>query len=136
MSKSFVWPIRIYYEDTDAAGIVYHARYLHFAERARTEMLRVMDFDHRRLRQDFDLVFAVARCELAFKRPAVLDDALEVRTIVLDQAGARIELAQDVYRGGERLCDVSVRLACLDSQLRPKRLPACLATAFQEYVVE
>jgi acyl-CoA thioester hydrolase len=74
--------VRVYYEDTDAAGIVYHANYLKFAERGRTELLRSLGFDHRRLAQAHGLVFAVARCAIDFMRPARLDDLLHVRTEV------------------------------------------------------
>ena len=118
------WPLRVYYEDTDAAGIVYHASYLRFAERGRTEMLRELGFDHRSLAQKHGVVFAVSRCLIDFRRPARLDDLLEVRTRPLAVGGARLELEQLVTRADATLAKLVVTLAVLDrSELRPKRLP-------------
>ncbi len=118
------WPLRVYYEDTDAAGIVYHASYLRFAERGRTEMLRELGFDHRSLADTHGVVFAVSRCVIDFHRPARLDDLLEVRTRPLAVGGARLELEQLVMRADAPLARLLVTLAVLDrSELRPKRLP-------------
>lgn len=130
MTSPFRWPVRVYYEDTDAAGIVYHARYLHFAERARTEMLRTLGFDHASLKTEQDTVFAVQRCDLHFMRAARLDDALFVATEVTHQTGARLEFEQCVWRGDELLCRIGVTLAVLSGDLRPKRLPSQIVAAF------
>lgn len=118
------WSVRVYYEDTDAAGIVYHASYLRFAERGRTEMLRELGFDHRSLADEHGVVFAVSRCVIDFRRPARLDDLLQVRTRPLTVGGARLELEQTVTRGDTPLATLLVTLAVLDrGALRPKRLP-------------
>ncbi|MCC2664562.1 MAG: ybgC, partial [Geminicoccaceae bacterium] len=85
-------PLRVYYEDTDAAGIVYHAAYLEFAERARTEMLRCLGLDHGGLRDRFGLAFAVRRCVIDYLAPARLDDLLIVSTRLLRRGGASLEL--------------------------------------------
>lgn len=124
-------PIRVYYEDTDAGGIVYHASYLRFAERGRTELLRRLGFDQRALARDHGLLFAVARCELAFLRPARLDDLLVVRTQVSSLGGARIEMTQQIEHAGATLVRLSVALAVLHAaELRPTRLPEPLRVAF------
>ena len=122
--------IRVYYEDTDAAGIVYHAAYLAFAERARTEMLRCLDLDHATLRARFGLTFAVRRCSVDYRAPARLDDLLEIRTRVVRLGGASLELEQRVLRAAQLLTHLDVRLALLGAQLRPARLPSQLVGAF------
>lgn len=125
------WPLRVYYEDTDAAGIVYHASYLKFAERGRTEMLRALGFDHRSLAIEHGIVFVVARCVIDFVRPARLDDPLQVTTRPLLVGGARLELEQVVTHEEQRIARLVVTLATLDSvHLRPKRLPEALQQAF------
>lgn len=125
------WPLRVYYEDTDAAGIVYHASYLKFAERGRTEMLRALGFDHRSLATEHGIVFVVARCVIDFVRPARLDDPLQVTTRPLLVGGARLELEQVVTHEEQRIARLVVTLATLDSvHLRPKRLPEELQRAF------
>ena len=124
-------PIRVYYEDTDAAGIAYHASYLRFAERGRTEFLRDLGFDHGSLARGHGILFAVARCAVEFLRPARLDDLLVVRTEVSTLTGTRIEMAQQVERGDTTVARLAVTLAALDpSSLRPTRLPAPLRAAF------
>ncbi len=120
-------PVRVYFEDTDAGGIVYHANYLRFAERARTEWMRELGYDHRRLAEEHRLLFAVARAELDFVRPARLDDLLVVRTRAVGIGGARLELEQLIYRDATEVARVRVTLALVDTAtLRPKRLPEAL----------
>jgi acyl-CoA thioester hydrolase len=123
--------VRVYYEDTDAAGIVYHANYLRFAERARTEMLRACGFDHQALAEEHDLVFAVARSTIDFVAPARLDDLLAVRTRVLRIGGVRLELEQLVCRAQVLIARLEFTLALLErSTLRPKRMPEALRQGF------
>lgn len=119
--------VRVYYEDTDAGGIVYHASYLRFAERARTEMLRELGFDHVTLRERYGLIFAVRRCTVEFRAPARLDDLLEVETAPVRLGGARLVLRQVVKRGEQVLAELDVELALLSPDLRPRRLPAAVA---------
>lgn len=127
-------PVRVYYEDTDAAGIVYHANYLKFAERGRTEFLRSVGFDHQMLADAHGLVFAVARCVTDFVTPARLDDLLLVRTRVTAVRGARLELEQTVLRGGATVARLGVTLAILDrAAMRPKRLPEALRRGFATF---
>lgn len=121
-----VFPVRVYYEDTDAGGVVYHSNYLCFAERARTELLRGFGIDHTSLLADDGLVFAVRRCEAEFVKPARLDDALEVRTRCTEASGASFWLEQLVQRAGETLVEMKVRLVCLKADGRPARIPETL----------
>jgi acyl-CoA thioester hydrolase len=122
--------IRVYYEDTDAAGIVYHAAYLEFAERARTEMLRCVGLDHASLRARFGLMFAVRRCVIDYRAPARLDDLLEVETRLARLGGASLELAQRVLCAGRLRAALELRLALIDPDLHVARVPRELAYAF------
>lgn len=115
--------MRVYYEDTDAAGIVYHAAYLAFAERARTEMLRCLGIDHGGLRARFGLIFAVRRCVVDYRAAARLDDLLEVATSLERQGGASLDLCQRMTRDHQLLVGMELRLALLGAELRPARLP-------------
>ena len=121
------FPVRVYYEDTDAGGIVYHANYLRFAERGRTEMLRCIGFPHQRLVEDHAAAMVVSRLEIDFAVPARLDDALEVRTWLTALGGASMRLAQHVVRTGPgdpvTCARIILRLACINGNGRPSRLP-------------
>ncbi|NND21936.1 MAG: tol-pal system-associated acyl-CoA thioesterase [Silicimonas sp.] len=116
--------IRVYYEDTDLAGIVYYANYLKFIERARTEWVRGIGVDQARLRAEAGIVFAVRRVEADYLAPARFDDVLSVETDVRSVSGARIVLGQDVLRGDARLFSSVVTLVALTDGGRPARLPA------------
>lgn len=122
----FSWPVRVYYEDTDSGGVVYYANYLKFLERARTEWLRVRGFDQARLASERGLLFAVREVHLDLRRPARLDDRLQVSAEVAERRGASLTFAQAVTREGEDdpLCRGRVRVACLDADgFRPRPLP-------------
>jgi acyl-CoA thioester hydrolase len=124
-------PVRVYYEDTDAGGIVYHAAYLHFAERGRTEMLRTLGFDHISLQREHGILFAVRRCTVEFLAPARLDDLLMVETRPLRLGGARMVLEQKVIRDSAVLVVLEIELAVLGHQdLRPRRLPEAVRVRF------
>ncbi|PCI02530.1 MAG: tol-pal system-associated acyl-CoA thioesterase [Zetaproteobacteria bacterium] len=125
--------IRIYYEDTDAGGVVYHANYLKYMERGRTEALRSLGFEQRQLKQDEDMVFALTRTDLHYKRPALLDDLLTVKSELLLAKGAKMVFKQRIYRGDMLLVDADITLACISTTGRPKRIPqAILARLEQE----
>lgn len=123
---------RVYYEDTDAAGIVYHANYLRFAERARTELLRLLGVEQERLRRETGLAFAVKRCVVEYFRPAVLDDELLVESRLVALGGASLEVEQRVKRGAAELARLMVKIACLGRDGRPARLPPALRAALME----
>ena len=126
MTPGFSWPARVYWEDTDGGGVVYYANYLKYLERARTEWLRVLGFDQARLASERGLLFAVREVHLDLKRPARLDDHLQVSAAVAERRGASLVFAQAVTREGEDapLCQGRVRVACLDADgFRPRPLP-------------
>jgi acyl-CoA thioester hydrolase len=123
------FPIRVYYEDTDAAGIVYYANYLKFIERARTEMMRRFGVEHEKARQTEGTAFIVRRAELEFLAPARLDDALIVETRIVDVGGATIRLTQDVRRAHVLLVRAVILVATVGRQGRPVRLPPPLRAA-------
>jgi acyl-CoA thioester hydrolase len=123
------FPVRVYYEDTDLAGIVYYANYLRFIERARTEWIRARGIDQGRLRAEAGIVFAVRRIEADYLSPARFDDVLEVRTGLRAMTGARIVLAQDVWRGEARLFASVVTLVALTAGGGPARLPKAVRAA-------
>ncbi len=121
-----VFPVRVYYEDTDLAGIVYYANYLKFIERARTEWVRGLGIDQIKLRAEQGIVFAVRRVEADYLRPAKFDDELIVHTRKQAISGARIVLEQDILRNGERVFAALVTLVCLTEDGHPARLPAAV----------
>ena len=123
------FPIRVYYEDTDAAGIVYYANYLKFIERARTEMMRLYGVEHEKARQSDGTAFIVRRCEIEYVSPARLDDELVIETRIKELGGATILLSQDVLRGASTLVRATVLVACIGTQGRPVRLPAELRSS-------
>lgn len=116
--------VRVYYEDTDLAGIVYYANYLKFIERARSEWVRGLGIDQTALKRDHGIVFAVRRVEADYLRPARFDDELQVTTALVELGGARIVLDQAVSRGPEVLFTARVVLVCLSGAGAAVRLPA------------
>ena len=123
------FPVRVYYEDTDLAGIVYYANYLKFIERGRSEWVRSLGIDQGQLRAQAGIVFAVRRVVADYLRPAVFDDVLDVRTRPLAVTGARIVLAQDVARGDTVLFAAEVTLVALTDAGAPARIPAEIRAA-------
>jgi acyl-CoA thioester hydrolase len=130
------FPVRVYYEDTDAAGIVYYANYLKFAERARSELLREIGLAPAGLAQSHGLNFAVRGCAVEYLKPARLDDLLDVETRLTGLGGASLEAVQTVRRDGSALAEIRVRLACLDGGGRAARLPRALRAALEPYLEE
>ncbi len=116
--------LRVYYEDTDLAGIVYYANYLKFIERGRSEWVRSLGVDQVRLRQEAGIVFAVRRVEADYLRPAIFDDVLSVETRLIALGGSRIELEQNVLRDDICLFAAKVTLVCLGGTGRAARMPA------------
>ncbi|MCF7977492.1 MAG: tol-pal system-associated acyl-CoA thioesterase [Chromatiaceae bacterium] len=132
-APAFEWPVRVYYEDTDAGGVVYHARYLQFLERARTEWLRSLGFEQTRLRREQGILFAVRKLSLDFVRPACLDQALRVRVTVAEPRRACLDFEQQVLDATDRhlCCRAQVNVACIDAErMRPTRIPEALLKTF------
>lgn len=118
--------IRIYWEDTDAGGIVYYANYLKFAERARTEALRALGLEQQKLREEHGILMVVARCEIDYKRPAKLDDLLTVETRLQEPPKLRMRMRQTIRREAEILAEITVFLACVNAAGRPTPWPEFL----------
>jgi acyl-CoA thioester hydrolase len=131
-----VLPIRVYYEDTDAGGIVYHAAYLRFAERARSEFLRVIGWEHERVRAETGLGWVVRRAEIDFRAPARLDDALTVATSLTALSGASVRAIQSVRRGVAELVRLNLQLVLLTPSGRPERIPAPLRATLLPFLAE
>lgn len=125
-----VLPIRVYYEDTDALGIVYYVNYLKFAERARTEMLRLLGHDQHDLLTRSGLGFTVRRCEVDYYMPARLDDALEVRSTLIELRGASMDLLQTIRREPDILARLRFKIACVDRTGRAQRVPGEIRKLF------
>jgi len=121
-----VYPLRVFYEDTDAAGIVYYANYLKFIERARTEMMRIAGISHSGALNDAGAMFIVRRCTVDYRLPARLDDCLTVHTRMLRLRGVTIDVEQIVKRDDAVLVNAELKLACIDRSGKPVRLPAAL----------
>src|SRR5882762_8319502 len=132
MIKKFELLQRVYWEDTDAGGVVYYANYLKFMERCRTEWLRSLGIDQYRLRTERQLQFAVVNVAVDFLRPAILNDEIVVTAELARLSGATISFKQTIMRGDAQLIDASTRVACLDSgTLKPRAIPKDLFTEWR-----
>lgn len=130
-------PVRVYYEDTDFSGAVYHANYLKFCERGRSDCLRLLGVHHHELHgQETEgrMGFVVRRMICDFLKPAHIDDLLTVESRFLDLRGARMEIGQRVVRGTELLFSAEVTAALVDANGRPKRMPAAIAEAISSHL--
>jgi acyl-CoA thioester hydrolase len=126
LGAAFKWPIRVYYEDTDAGGVVYYANYLKFFERCRTEWLRSFGIDQAILARDQGLQFVVAQIEAKYLAPARLDDELLIEARVIATGRCSMMFEQVALRAGLALASARVKIACVDSQRRPARLPQAI----------
>lgn len=130
---AFTWPVRVYYEDTDAGGVVYHAAYLRFFERARTEWLRARGFHQGRLREESGVVFVVRAMSVDFLLPARFDDELAVNVHDVMVRRASFALKQAISHGDKVLCRATVRVACVDAgTFAPRPLPQSIRGSLDE----
>jgi acyl-CoA thioester hydrolase len=128
--STFSWPVRVYWEDTDAGGVVYYGNYLKFLERARTEWLRSCGFSQQALAKDPGIIFPVMDLRIHYKRPARLDDELVVSCEARPRGAVAIRFAQRISAGAQTLAEAEVQVACVDAvSFRPKRLPSFLMNA-------
>lgn len=126
--SGFRWPVRVYYEDTDAGGVVYHASYVRYFERARTEWLRSLGCSQSQLAAEEAVLFTVVQLEIRYHKPARLDDPLQVDTRATVSGGASVQFEQELLRDdGDLLASGRVLVACIDARtFKPRRLPAAL----------
>ncbi len=123
-NQTFSWSIRVYYEDTDAGGVVYHSQYLNFLERARTEGLRHLGFEHNNLREEFKLIFVVHSMQIQFKKPAKLDDLLTISSKLVKLGRGSFEFFQQISVNQQTLLEAQVKLACVDTiTFKPIAIP-------------
>jgi acyl-CoA thioester hydrolase len=121
---TFDWPVQVYWEDTDAGGVVYHSQYLNFMERARTEFLRSLGVVQTTLRDDLGILFVVRDIQIRFKKPAKFDDELNVNTQLLKVGRSLLEFEQNIYRGDEHLIAAKVDVVCIGADsFRPMSIP-------------
>ena len=126
--KVFSLPVRVYFQDTDAGGVVYHASYVNFFERARTEWLRTFGYSNAGLMNELGVMFVVRRLELNYLKPALLDDMLDVTAQIKDVGRSRVTLLQSVIRGGELLTEGEVHLVCVAADtFKPVSVPDVLS---------
>lgn len=128
---TYIYPLRVFYEDTDAAGIVYYANYLKFIERARTEMLRAAGINHSGMQAAYGCVFVVCSCALDYILPARLDDMLDIHTRITVVKGASLIAEQNVLRDDQILVRSELRLACMGENGAPMRFPPILRSALE-----
>ncbi|MFZ9609679.1 MAG: tol-pal system-associated acyl-CoA thioesterase [Methylococcales bacterium] len=122
--NKFIWPVRVYYEDTDAGGVVFYANYLKFFERARTEMLRTIGYEQDELIANEGMIFAVRSVQVDYLRPARFNELLQVSAEVVDAKKVSLTFEQQITRGNDVLCKSIIRIACLDANnMRPKIIP-------------
>jgi acyl-CoA thioester hydrolase len=132
MMSYFEWQIRVYYEDTDSGGVVYHSNYLNFMERARTEWLRSLGFEQDELITNQQCIFAVHSMQLKFRRPAKFNELLLIQSRITDLSGASFEFEQKIMRDDELLCEAVVKIACLNAnRFRPMSIPPLLLTEIE-----
>ena len=130
--SQFNWPLRVYYEDTDSGGVVYHSNYLNFMERARTEWLRALGFEQPVLKTDLGIIFVVHSMTLVFKSPAYFNDLLEIRARLLKIGHGSMEFIHSVARDNQLLVEATVKLACVDAlSFKPIRIPAIIKQAMK-----
>lgn len=131
--SEFIWPVRVYYEDTDSGGVVYYANYLKFMERARTEWLRSLGFEQDELITEYGTIFAVRSVQLDYKKPARFNEMLDVKASIKQRGGASITFFQQVRREDEVLCEGHIKIASLDAgTLRPRPIPAEIESRLRE----
>ncbi|HEX7750618.1 MAG TPA: tol-pal system-associated acyl-CoA thioesterase [Bordetella sp.] len=132
LPTEFVFDIRVYYEDTDAGGVVFYANYLKFFERARTEWLRALGFDQSHMADRLQRIFVVAGLNMDYRKPARLDDLLTIRSRVTRLGRASVHFAQRAERRSELLAEGNIQVCCVDTiQMRPAELPPGVRASLQ-----
>ena len=136
-NQTFNWQVRVYYEDTDAGGVVYHAQYLNFMERARTEMLRHLGFEQSDLLQQYKCIFVVHSMQIQFKKSAKLDDLLEIACTLSKVGHGSVEFLQSILLNQQTLVTALVKLACVDAlTFKPNSVPLPIKQIMQKQVIQ
>ena len=135
--NEFLWPVRVYYEDTDSGGVVYYANYLKFMERARTELLRSLGFEQDQLIKEQGIIFAVHSLSVKYKKPAVFNDELLVKTKISHCAKASFDFSHSIVRAsdGSLLCEADIKVACINAvKFTPTVIPETMLSKIKEGV--
>lgn len=131
---TFNWPVRVYYENTDAGGVVYHSEYLKFFERTRTEWLRHLGFEQAEMRAQLGVIFVIRRADVHFLKPALFDDALQISARVVKIGRSVLGFEQEIRRDAETLVTAHITVVCVDAAaFKPVSLPAQLRNQIQEF---
>ncbi len=131
--STFIWPIRVYYEDTDSGGVVYHANYLNFMERARTEWLRALGFEQTELKIELGVIFVVHSMTIGFKQPGYFNDMLEVKSQRIKIGHGSMAFLQTITRDNKVLLEATVKLACVDTgSFKPVAIPSVVKAAMNK----
>lgn len=134
--KAHTTNFRIYYEDTDAGGIVYHSNFLKFAERGRCEMLRDLGYECSKFEENLGMMFVLKHADIEYIKPAMLDDFLEVETMVASMRNSSFQMRQAVHKDGQEICTMLITLVCVDTKtIKPIRLPDVLREKFKPYMM-
>jgi len=135
--NSHQWTVRVYYENTDAGGVVYHAQYLNFLERGRTEWLRILGFEHMTLLQEYNCVFVVHSMQIQFKKSAKLDDLLTITSQITKTGRGSVEFLQTIQLNQQKLVEANLKLACVDAQtFKPIAVPPAVKCIMQKQTME
>ena len=135
--KAHTTSFRVYYEDTDAGGIVYHSNYLKFAERGRCDMLRDLGLECSTITEKLGMMFVLKHADIEYLKPAALDDLLEVQTMVESMRNTSFQMRQIVHKDDEEICNMLITLVCVDANaIKPIRLPEILREKFEPYLIQ
>ena len=133
MHENFFHTLKVYYEDTDAGGVVYYANYLKFLERARTEALRSIGYSNQKVKKDFGLLIIVKACNIEYKKPASLEDELTIRSFVKSITKTSFFMNQIITRGSDTIIEAQVHLVFIDKNGKPKKIPDEIYSKFKPY---
>ena len=133
MHENFFYKLKVYYEDTDAGGVVYYANYLKFLERARTEALVTLGFNNKKIKQDFGSLIVVKSCNIEYKIPSHLEDELSIRSFVKSVTKTSFFMNQYISRGEDLIVEAKVQLVFINTEGKPMRIPNSLFQDFKPY---
>jgi len=133
MHKNFIHKVKVYYEDTDAGGVVYYANYLNFLERARTEAINIIGLSNKKIKEDFNALIIVKSCNIQYKKSAHLEDELSIRSFVKDITKTSFSMMQIITRNEEVITEAIVHLVFIDTLGKPKKIPSPIYENFKPY---